>query len=82
MQAGDQVAFELVGERRLVAQVIKPVDTTYPETDSPRLVAALSQHKALQQRKRNLEVACEQKKRYRHLPRDAEVSFGSHKQDR
>ena len=26
MQAGDQVAFELVGERRLVAQVIKSAD--------------------------------------------------------
>ena len=51
MQAGDQVAFELVGERRLVAQVIKSADPgQYPPLSSSQ------RHKAVQDRKRKAQM--------------------------
>ena len=75
MQAGDQVAFELVGERRLVAQVIKPAESTYPKAETLSNVPDYSQHKPSQQRKRKMEAACAQHKCQRHYARDAEVRF-------
>lgn len=52
MQAGDQVAFELVGERRLVAQVIKSADPgQYPPLNPAQ------RQKAAHDRKRKAQLA-------------------------
>lgn len=57
MQAGDQVAFELVGERRLVAQVIKQAE--HPQvTHAPRpQLLACAGPKVAFQRKRKLDAS-------------------------
>ena len=60
MQAGDQVAFELVGERRLVAQVIKSAD---PSQCSP--MNSSQRQKAAQDRKRKAQTACFARPPYR-----------------
>ncbi len=52
MQAGDQVAFELVGERRLVAQVIKSADPGQYPPMSPS-----QRQKAAQDKKRKAQMA-------------------------
>ena len=54
MQAGDQVAFELVGERRLVAQIIKPADPH--QRAAAASLAASKREKASQTGKRKLQV--------------------------
>ena len=60
MQAGDQVAFELVGERRLVAQIIKSADPgQYPPMSSSQ------RQKSAQDRKRKAQIACFARPSYR-----------------
>ena len=72
MQAGDQVAFELVGDRRLVAQVIK-------SADGPLAAHATQRRpKAASQRKRKPESAVmpdmPHKAQREMYPREAEVA--------